>query len=831
MMASVRRPLIAWIHLAVLWSFAFAKPLFDVLADSPEFFVARGNTSSDILLLAFGVTLVPPTLMLAVELLLWRFESIRNAVHLGFVAVLAAASALQVLAAVDVSSALLIPVALLLGALGALFYARGRVVPTVLTVLAPVPLLFLVLLVVFSPVSDLVFPDSEESVAQAAVKGHTPIVFIVFDEFSVAGLMDAEHRIDATRYPNFARLAGDSTWYRNATTVADATVLAVPPILAGRRPDADALPVAADYPNNLFTLLGESYSFDVDESATDLCPPRLCTPTRPPAATRLSSLVSDLSLVSAHLLLPDDLSEDLPAVDRTFSGFGEEGGKQPSARSQFLGGLGDILKGRDKTFASFVDRIRPTRARPRAHFLHVQLPHIPWEYMPDGRQYTLDADMPLAGNGPWKGDSSLTHLGMQRYLLQLGYVDRLIGLLLDHLRETGLYRDSLMVVTADHGVAFQPDLPRRTVDRGTFAQIAGVPLFIKAPGQRDGRVEDAPARSIDILPTVADELDIRMPWPVEGRSLLTPAGGDVRSLSVASKDGPSAVRASLDEHIAGLDAAVERMVRLFGADDGGRGLFAVGPDRDLLGSGVDRLPAFRGQRAEVDFASAGSLRSIGRSSGDTAVVEGRITGDVAEGERVAIAVGGRIRAVTRTYRSHDQVHFWAVLPGGSYGKGSNQIGVFGIHGQGGERRLASFRTPSAEQLSTQDGRTVIVTAFGKRTEVEPGAVNGSVDRVVSLAGNALIVQGWAANTDAGRAADRVLVFADGRLVASGAPDKDRPDVADAYDGNVARSGFQLTLAAAGRSERLARRSRLRVFALEGNHASELKIANEPEIVD
>ena len=46
-----------------------------------------------------------------------------------------------------------------------------------------------------------------------------------------------------------------------------------------------------------------------------------------------------------------------------------------------------------------------------------------------------------------------------------------------------------------------------------------------------------------------------------------------------------------------------------------------------------------------------------------------------------------------------------------------------------------------------------------------------------------------------------------------------------------RSGFQLTAAAAGRAERLARRSRLRVFALEGNHASELKIANEPEIVD
>ena len=42
----VRELLLAWLHLAVLWSLAFAQPLFDILADSPEFFVARGNTAA-----------------------------------------------------------------------------------------------------------------------------------------------------------------------------------------------------------------------------------------------------------------------------------------------------------------------------------------------------------------------------------------------------------------------------------------------------------------------------------------------------------------------------------------------------------------------------------------------------------------------------------------------------------------------------------------------------------------------------------------------------------------------------------------------------------------
>ena len=53
--------LIAHTNLLVLWSFAFAKPLFDILADSPEFFVARENTAGDIVVLTLAVTLLPPT--------------------------------------------------------------------------------------------------------------------------------------------------------------------------------------------------------------------------------------------------------------------------------------------------------------------------------------------------------------------------------------------------------------------------------------------------------------------------------------------------------------------------------------------------------------------------------------------------------------------------------------------------------------------------------------------------------------------------------------------------------------------------------------------------
>ena len=251
----MRSHLVTWAHLAVLWSFAFAQPLFDILSDSPEFFVARENTGGDIVVLALGVTLVPPTLLLLVELLLVRWPRVREAVHLAFVGILVAAIALQALKdLIGGSAAVLIALSLALGGAGALAYARVRAAPAMLSVLSPAPLLFVVLFLFFSPVTDLVLPEDDDAAAAGTTtKARVPIVMVVFDEFSGASLMDARGRLDSTRYPNFARLARDATWYRNATTVADYTSDAVPAVLTGMRPEKDQLPIRADHPDSLFT--------------------------------------------------------------------------------------------------------------------------------------------------------------------------------------------------------------------------------------------------------------------------------------------------------------------------------------------------------------------------------------------------------------------------------------------------------------------------------------------------------------------------------------------------------------------------------------------------
>jgi arylsulfatase A-like enzyme len=93
------------------------------------------------------------------------------------------------------------------------------------------------------------------------------------------------------------------------------------------------------------------------------------------------------------------------------------------------------------------------------------------------------------------------------------------------------------VVTADHGVSFRAGVSRRNVGAKNIGEIAGVPLLIKAPGQRRGRIVDSAARTEDILPTIGSQLGTR--WSAGGRSLEhAPRSARV---TVAGENGPVTV--------------------------------------------------------------------------------------------------------------------------------------------------------------------------------------------------------------------------------------------------------------------------------------------------
>ena len=88
-------------------------------------------------------------------------------------------------------------------------------------------------------------PQAERAKALPA-KPHT--VLLILDEFPGDSLLDERGEVDPVRYPNFAALAADSVWFRNAYSSYDSTTKAVPLILDGMRPRPGTTPDRRGHP-------------------------------------------------------------------------------------------------------------------------------------------------------------------------------------------------------------------------------------------------------------------------------------------------------------------------------------------------------------------------------------------------------------------------------------------------------------------------------------------------------------------------------------------------------------------------------------------------------
>jgi len=673
------------LELAVLCGFAFAQPLFDLLGRNPEFFAVRGSPSGDIVLFAFALVLLPPLLLTGVEALAGLAGcKVRDVVHAVLVAFLGALIAIQVVKRVGALPAALdlaLAIAAGLGLAWVVAVRRARMARTFMTVLSPAPVLFLALFLLGSGVTQLVLPE-DAKVAAASTRSGPPVVMVVFDEFPLTSLLTRDGTIDGVRYPNFATLAGRSTWYSRATTVFDSTTHAVPAILDGRRPRKGSLPTLARHPNNLFTLLGRTYRLNVSEEASHLCPRSLCpNAVRPSLGKRLRELSLDSGIVYAHLVLPAAFEDSVPSIAEGWGDFG--GGDAGDAVLALLGG-----GGRPARFEDWVRSIRPS-STPALNFKHVLLPHVPWQYLPDGHGYARSASRlpglvrPEAANDPF-----LVRQQYQRHLLQVGFTDRLLGRLIARLRETGLWDSALVVVTADHGVAFRVgERDRRAVTPENVEDIAPIPLFVKAPGQRTGRVSTNPVQTIDILPTIADELGIDLPWRVDGQPADSPAPAGRPAVDMRTRAWEP-LRLDAADLERRLRAAVERKVRFFGSGNDGPGLYAVGAHQELLGRSVSALGAVDGGEATAAIDVASELADVDLGKDLPVQVTGTISGAGPGRHDLALAVDGRVVTVSQSFPWEGEERFSAFVPPESFRSGPNLVEVFLVPSSGPPRKLA-----------------------------------------------------------------------------------------------------------------------------------------------
>ena len=627
------------------------------------------------MLFALVVTLVPPALL---TLLVWLADKagFGEALQLVFVGLLAAAILLPPIGDLLGGSAIAVPVALLVGAGLATLYARAAPVRSFISVLSPAPLLFLVLFLFISPVSELVLPEGGAEAVAGESGSKTPVVMVVFDELPATSLMDARGRIDASRYPAFASLAQDATWYRTATTVAGRTTEAVPAMLTGRKPREGDLPIAADHPQSLFTLLSRSHRFHVVEPITDVCPTDLCAEDRPGMADRLTSLAKDLRVVSLHLLLPDDLDEELPPIDRDWQGFENEAIGPRANREQRRRFIEEVFEriGNDDPPARFEETIKAIGepgSRPPLVFLHTSIPHIPWHFTPEGKRYETGVSLPGVIDGTWVGPQWLADQGFQRHLLQTEYTDKLLGDLLGRMRETGLYDRALLVVLADHGVSFKAGDRRRRPTPTNVHDVANVPLLIKLPGQEEGGIEDTAVRTIDVLPTIAKELGLELREPVDGVPV------DERDADPGNEiDVPDSWELGTTADFGTI--LRQRRERLRDErsllEPAGYDAWRMGPRPDLIGR---RARATEAGDGTVELEDPGQFGDVDL---DAALLPIWVSGSVTAlpgGSDLAIVVNGRVAATTKV----DRGHFGALVPPGVLLAGSNRVEVLEIDGE------------------------------------------------------------------------------------------------------------------------------------------------------
>ena len=357
-----------------------------------------------------------------------------------------------------------------------------------LTVLAPVPLVFLALFLFDSDASKLVFVKTPH-VAEQHVRSRTPVVLVVFDEFAPVSLMDADEQVDAARYPNFAALARDSTWFRNATTVQWLTEQAVPAVLTGIQPPMkhNLLPIYADHPHNVFTLLGKSYRVRAIESITQLCPHSICKNDRGslrprPSPTRRArspptpgSSTCTCCCRARTRTDPGDrrqLGRLRPARRRRRRSHAAAGARSEAVRKEHL-----PLRVADHRRRQ-ADALRPATRSCRT----CRTCTCP----PAGATACRRRRSPAYHNvsqGAWPAEPGATSASCSRSSTPTARS----GLLRRRLKAKGIYDRALVIVTADHGVSYRTGGPRRKPTPGNLQDIAFVPLFVKLPHQHAGR--------------------------------------------------------------------------------------------------------------------------------------------------------------------------------------------------------------------------------------------------------------------------------------------------------------------------------------------------------
>lgn len=666
---------------------AVAQPILDLLGRSPDFFIARAAPAGDVVLLAILLGLGIPVAMGAVALLGSmigpKVGSIVHRLMIGGLGSLMAMSALRLSSVDDRHWVMFVGLAVLLGAALTFGYYRLGWLRAPIHVIGAAPVVILLFFLVLSPSWEVAWgmdQDPSSMALSAHVGDPAPLVFVVFDEFPIASIIDERGEIMEDHFPGFAELSNDATWFRNAVTTHQGTREAVPSMLTGiAQPPGEKLPHFADYPSSIFTLLATDYEVNATETLTQLCPGTVCldgSRSSEETRERWVSLGKDVVIATGHIFLPAELRDGLPPIDQNWGDFGTPSVVRPENWSIRTRMREQIEDDRRTTVDHFLQQLEDPFQTDELYFIHLPLPHGPWIHLADGRVY--NAVRPGAEGNRWGPNEWLVEQAYQQHLLEVQYVDHIVGSIIHRLKESGSYDSTILIVTSDHGVAVRPNEFRRVIREDTVGDIAAVPLFMKVPRQSIRGVDDYRAHITDVVPTIAGLLDVDIPWAVDGTDLFASSRPDRSESTLVSPSTRVTFGVDGQEKF----GVVDYHSRYFGD----RGPFGIAPPgyAKALGQTVPAvgIEAF-GITAVIDLHE---LYSDVDPEADhlPILVFGTLEGPVSSGDVLAVTIGSKVVALTEGSEQDSVQRFQVLLPPDELDAGEIDLEIYLVHEDDGE---------------------------------------------------------------------------------------------------------------------------------------------------
>ena len=185
--------------------------------------------------------------------------------------------------------------------------------------------------------------------------------------------------------------------------------------------------------------------------------------------------------------------------------------------------------------------IREHAAEPMALFVNFLEPHMPFTGPRDAQYDPSYANLPPNFDYPPSESNHLKPRIFQRAFHRVGIggeplrtaddwrrlnarywglcslVDTHVGTILQTLEECGIFDDTIIVFTSDHGDMMGSH--RLVAKCVMFEEAVRVPMLVKLPGQTESRRLGTPVSQLDLAPTLLDILGEPIPPHLEGKSL------------------------------------------------------------------------------------------------------------------------------------------------------------------------------------------------------------------------------------------------------------------------------------------------------------------------